>query len=115
MNGMSDESDRIVEVYSAGNAAEAHMVKLALDDAGIESRVVGELLNGVVGEIPVGDVSTPRVWVHEDDAVAARSTIVEWETHRKSDVPGWTCPECEAEVDAGFDTCWKCLYNPHAC
>ena len=109
------EDDKIVEVYSAGNAPDAHMVQQMLENTGIESRIVGELLGGGIGELPLGEVTTPRVWVHADQAAAARAAINEWEAHRKSDTPGWTCPQCDAEVDAGFDICWKCLYNPNAC
>src|SRR5262249_4053182 len=56
-----------VEVYAAGDIAEAQFVRGILADAGIEATVVGEPLGAAVGELPPL-VATPRVWVRADDA-----------------------------------------------
>jgi hypothetical protein len=40
-------------VYQAENVVDAHLVKGALEDAGIPAHVAGEYLTGAMGELPV--------------------------------------------------------------
>ncbi|MGE3313816.1 MAG: DUF2007 domain-containing protein [Planctomycetaceae bacterium] len=81
---MSDQN--LVEVFRARNAVEAHIVKSALEDAGIRARVTGEMLQGVLGEIPTGWATAPQVLVFEDDAARARELIQEQEELRRTSV-----------------------------
>ena len=62
------------EAYSAANAQEAHSIKAMLNEAGIEARVVGELLQNAVGDFSAGAIS-PRVWVRSNDFDRARQII----------------------------------------
>jgi hypothetical protein len=57
---MADESEP-VELYRARGADEAHVIRALLEEAGIPARVDGELLGGIVGEVPFGWVTAPRV------------------------------------------------------
>jgi hypothetical protein len=107
---------RIVEAYAAADAREAHLVRMVLQEAGIEARVVGEAFQAVEGELPstfdVADGRLPRVWVFESDADRARTILAEWKNRRRGDGTvsraSWECPQCGAEVDVDFDLCWKC-------
>ncbi len=101
---------RIVEVYSALNAPEAHLLVSLLLEHQIQGRVVGEALAGGAGELPVGHTSAPRIWVHEEHAEQAKQLIEEWRISKASapESTAWDCPECNSEVDAGFDVCWNC-------
>jgi hypothetical protein len=102
----------IVEVYAAANVAEANLVKAMLADAGIEARVVGDLLNAAAGGVPFGDVVAPRVWVVQEDATRARRSINEWKSMQPERVERemflWKCSTCGEEIEGTLEVCWKC-------
>ncbi|HVJ62115.1 MAG TPA: DUF2007 domain-containing protein [Tahibacter sp.] len=58
-------------VYQAENIVDAHLVKNALDHAGIHAFVAGEYLTGAIGELPV--MGLVAVMVDDADVEAARS------------------------------------------
>src|SRR5207247_1201078 len=66
--GAAMTTGRLVEVYRAKNSPEAHLLKSALEDAGIRAVVEGDLLQGGLGEIPIGWTTSPRIMVAEPDA-----------------------------------------------
>jgi len=106
----------LVEVYAAANIPQAHLVKAALADEGIEAQIVGENLQGAMGELPLGWSSLPRVLVEHSDAARAREIVAGWETVCASDTPSpdkppWTCSACGAEVEGNFDICWNCQHS----
>ncbi len=76
---------RLIEVYRAKDSQQAHVLRTALEDAGIRALVEGELLQGALGGVPVGWSSDPRVLVEETDAVRARRLVEEWESKGASD------------------------------
>src|SRR5689334_5822771 len=105
----------IVEVYAAANTPQAYLVKAALADAGIEAQVVGDMLQGAAGDIPLGLVSAPRIWVTEEHAEAAKQVVAAWEVACAQDRPvvektTWKCPGCGTEVEGDFDVCWNCQH-----
>jgi hypothetical protein len=61
-------------IYRAANPAQAHIINMALSEAGIRAIIEGETLGVVVGEVPPWDAQ-PRIFVPESQAVAARSII----------------------------------------
>lgn len=68
-----------VEVYRAANALQANLLQATLSEAGIRSQVVGEFLQGGLGDLPLGWPTSPRILVGADDEAAARELIVDWE------------------------------------
>jgi hypothetical protein len=70
-------ADRVVEVCSAANPFEAQLLGELLEEHGIRSRVVGDLLGSVAGSLPLGATTAPRIWVREGDAGRAREIIEE--------------------------------------
>ena len=70
-----------IEIYAAADAAEAHLVRMHLEEEGIMARVVGGALE--VGGFPVGS-ATPRVWVQAADEIRARTLIAEWDAHHRA-------------------------------
>jgi hypothetical protein len=70
---------RLVEVYRAKDGPQAHLLKSALEQAGIRALVEGDLLQGAVGELPAGWSSAPRILVQEADAARARALLERWE------------------------------------
>jgi enoyl-CoA hydratase len=75
---MSDA--RLVEVYRAKDSPQAHVLRSALEDAGIHALVEGDLLQGALGELPVGWSTAPRIMVEEHDAPQARALLERWES-----------------------------------
>jgi hypothetical protein len=71
---------RLVEVYRAKDSLQAHLLRSALEAAGIHALVEGDLLQGAVGELPVGWSSAPRIMVEEHDATRARTLLERWES-----------------------------------
>ncbi len=72
---MNDPQPDLIEIYRAQNLSEAHLIRMALEDAGIRVRIEGELLQGLVGSLPLGWNSAPRVMVEESQAAVAREII----------------------------------------
>jgi hypothetical protein len=73
---MSERS--LVEVYRAKHSPQAHLLKSALENAGIRAVIEGDLLQGAVGE-PGEWWAAPRIMVAECDAMKARAIIEQLE------------------------------------
>ena len=69
----------LVEVYRAEDSAHAHLLKSTLEDEGIRAVIEGDLLQGTIGDVPVGWSSAPRLLVESRDAPRAREIISRWE------------------------------------
>ncbi len=64
-------------VFDASSNIEAHLVMHQLQQAGIHAEIVGEFLQGGIGELPAaGNV---RVVVNPPDVKEARQVIADWE------------------------------------
>lgn len=101
----------VVEVYSAGSALEAYALKNALETAGVDARVVGDVLQAAAGDLPLGQPITPRIWVRKDDEQQARAIIEGWREQRSrpgDEATPWHCSACGEEVSGGFEVCWQC-------
>lgn len=71
---MNFADPKLVEVYRARTLPEAYAIRNALEEAGFRVQVEGELLQGVVGEIPAWP-SAPRILVEESQVIPARLMI----------------------------------------
>lgn len=63
-------------VLHALNSLEAHIIKGLLDSEGIASNIVGEYLQGAMGELPANGLI--RVVVNENDYDQATEVINNW-------------------------------------
>jgi hypothetical protein len=72
----------LVEVYLAQDSLQAHFLKNLLDDAGIEAHVVGDVLQGALGELPFVAIA-PSLHVPSSKAERARQLLLEWEQGRR--------------------------------
>jgi hypothetical protein len=93
---------RLVEVYRAQNSPQAHLLRSALEDAGIHALIDGDLLQGAVGQIPAGWASAPRILVEESDAAHARQLLESWERSRPPTVPITGAPKQTVEQQGGY-------------
>ncbi|MEO8670584.1 MAG: DUF2007 domain-containing protein [Tahibacter sp.] len=62
-------------IYHAATIIDAHLVKGALEEAGITAFVAGEYLTGGMGQLPVSDLV--RVMVADHDAETAERIAAE--------------------------------------
>jgi hypothetical protein len=86
--------DDIVRLATAGNPQEAYLWQQALEEEGIQARVVGDMLDAGLGD--VGGIR-PEVWVHRNDADRARALLDEHV--RRPMPPPEANPEPEDEMD----------------
>jgi hypothetical protein len=100
-----------LEVYSAVDVPEAHLVHAVLQDAGIEARIVGEHLQNAVGDLPAVSIA-PRIWVHAENFERAREIIKAWQQEKLEssapDAAKWECSGCGETNEPAFELCWNC-------
>ena len=104
----------LVEVYRAKNSPQAHMLKAALEEAGISAVVEGDLLQGALGEVPLGWTSSPRVLVESADVPKALEIIRQSETARteaRQSHHQVMCLSCGTPLDEDEDTCPECGWS----
>jgi hypothetical protein len=82
--------DRIVDIFSAADSVEAHGLCERLQDEGIFAQVVGDTLSNAAGCLPLGERTTPRIWVRESQANRAREIISEWRLESSRDEDDFT-------------------------
>jgi hypothetical protein len=87
--------DDIVRVGTASNPQEAYLWQQALQEEGIQCRVVGDYLDAGVGDVPG---IRPEVWVHRNDLERARALLAAHE--RPPMPPPEANPEPEEEMDS---------------
>jgi len=80
-------------VYESSFAFQAQIICDLLISAGVPARVDGAYLQGIAGEIPVGN--TVRVRVETARAPEARAILAEWES---ADIPSDEQAAAEAEA-----------------
>ena len=79
---MSDS--KLVEVYRAKDSVQANLLKARLEDAGIQARIEGEMLDALAGAVPFGCPTSPRLLVSEADAPRARNILTEIERETRA-------------------------------
>lgn len=65
------------QVYEPANTPEAHMLVHLLAQSGIAAHILGEALQGAVGELPAGNII--RLMVADKDYERARELLLQWE------------------------------------
>ncbi|HEY8355464.1 MAG TPA: DUF2007 domain-containing protein [Methylophilaceae bacterium] len=63
-------------IYEPANSIEANLIAGLLSQAGIQSHIAGEYLQGGAGELPAFGLM--RIMVADEDADVARKLIEEW-------------------------------------
>ena len=95
---MDDPNDP-VELYRARGADEAHAL-LAHLEAAVAARIDGEFLGGIVGEVPFGWVTAPRLMVPQGRLEVAEAVLADFLAGAASRA---SSPDGEADGDE------KCL------
>ena len=103
----------LVEVYRARNTPAAYLLKGELEEAGIRAVIEGELLQGALGEIPMGWSTSPRILVESRDVPEACEIIRRSEKSSPGPGPknaenGSVCLSCGAPLSEDEETCLEC-------
>ncbi|HEY5314767.1 MAG TPA: DUF2007 domain-containing protein [Pirellulales bacterium] len=108
---------RLVTAAAFNSPVEADLARSQLEEAGIASCLADEATAGNFWVL-VNGVGGVKVQVAEHDLARARevlNSVVEAEDEPASagsdPAPigqGWRCRRCGAEVEPGFEVCWKC-------
>ncbi len=99
----------MLKFYEARDSLEARQVIEALSAHGVEATVLGEYLSGAAGELPA--MSFPWIWLINNSDLDEAQRVLDGFLASQGSLPTagpWICPNCGAEVDAGFDACWQC-------
>jgi len=97
---MADDPNEPIELYRARGADEAHSLRAALDAAGITARVDGEMLSGIVGEVPFGWVTAPRIIVPRGRLETAEAVLADF-LGRRARSPAGPTEEMDACLACG--------------
>lgn len=111
---MTDDEQGFVELYRLRNATQGELFRMALQDAGIRSLVVGDFVQGVIGVIPIGWNTLPRLLVEPERAAEAAALLLplqEQQDSKSGETPSAAndtkCLSCGADMGEA-DVCSKC-------
>ena len=111
---MTASHPEFVEVYRPKNLMQAHAIRMALEDAGINVHIEGEILQSAVGELPLGWDTLPRIVVEESQVTNAREIVERLDANMaaaKSDDDtdeGTRCLACGVVMGETETTCVSC-------
>ena len=111
---MTTSLPEFVEIYRPKNLMQAHAIRMALEDAGVDVRIEGELLQSAVGEIPLGWDTLPRILVDSSQLKTAREIVERSDTHPAAEphgdetVESTRCLACGCEMADTETTCASC-------
>jgi hypothetical protein len=103
---------KLVEAYRAASVLEAQAICCALQEAGVQVQVEGEMLQGGVGVLPTGWITAPRLLVAESQLALARKVLQQAaQERRRADLEKGESTRClacgsdMAEREAQCGTC----------
>lgn len=101
-----------MNVFTANNPPEAHIICELLKSHGIRCEVRGEGIFGLQGEVPFGENSAPYVWLLDRDKENAANEVIQ---QFYSPIQGhpWTCHKCGEINEPQFAVCWQCGSASH--
>ena len=103
----------LIEVYTPTNPAQLTILKQLLADERIETYVVNDGMEGVMGEVPF-DYARPRIWVKTTEALQARAICEAFDKRLQERARGAEtdespfCYHCGETVDLSISICPAC-------
>ena len=101
------------KIYSAANAAEAHLIQGLLQQDSIETILKGEGLSNVWGGLQT-DFNQVEILADEDkhaEAIEIISRYQEILRQPAQDGISWECEGCHSVNPEKFEICWSCQAN----
>lgn len=104
----------MITIYRAANVTDAHLIRQMLEAEGISAFILGEYLQGAIGELPAN--TEVRVQVGDDDYAAARAVVERWESAEveaieddADDAPQYAASSLPARRGVSVSTVIGCL------
>lgn len=98
----------MVRAFSHPDPAIARLVCHAIQNAGIESLVRGDVYGAAMGELPPV-AAWAEVWIADDARLTEATALAHasmTDTPANAAAP-WTCA-CGETLEGSFGTCWQC-------
>ena len=109
---MPIDSLKLVEAYRASHPIQAHALRFALEEAGIQVVIENEALQDGIGDLPSGWSSAPRLMVEESQLADAREIIGRIDNIAEHEPAEAThCLACKAIMAETVTTCPKCGWS----
>lgn len=110
---MTDSNPKLVEVYRNSSLPAAHNMRMELEAEGLQVFMDGELLQGGLGDLPLGWATAVRILVAESHAEIAKSTIERIEARileaaQESPPQGESCLACGHAMKENEIRCPAC-------
>lgn len=98
-------------LHTTSDRTVAHLLRGALESAGVPAIVEGEHLTPLQGEIPAGASAEFHVSIVDEEqfpraSLVLRSWLADQSTGNTSQ--RWICATCRESHEAQFHSCWKC-------
>jgi len=97
----------VIKVFENFDFSRVGQMQSLLESHGIATFIRNQYGSSVMGEVPFVEV-VPQLYVLRERDVARALELLELDVPAEATAGDWVCPECGAEVEANFDTCWKC-------
>lgn len=105
---MVRSDDDLVTIAKYGSPLDAQVSRIALEGQGIRACVTDDETTGWLWYLGTA-LGGAKLQVANRDVELAQDVLANARRHDESPDSGdWICPDCRAEVDAGFDVCWSC-------
>jgi tetratricopeptide (TPR) repeat protein len=111
---MPDGPGDFVEVYRSRGLPEAYAIRTLLEGLGVPVHIDNEMLQGALGDLPVGWVTAPRILVHPHQESIARRILDEFlQRSEPNEAEADRRPRCLAcgMPMGGADTCPICGWS----
>ena len=98
------------KVFSAGSYIEAQLIRVYLEQSGIDVKIVNENSSGVPGSPHWALPVAAELWVLDDGQYNDAAELVKEYFAKqtvKSDVE-WKCQKCHESNPESFEVCWNC-------
>lgn len=101
----------MIKVYENFDFSRVGQMQSLLESHGISTFIRNQYGSSVMGEVPFVEV-VPQLFVLRDGDAGRARDILENESPPLEVVADWTCPDCGAEVEGQFGSCWNCGASP---
>jgi hypothetical protein len=100
-------ADELAVIYTAANAVQAHLLRNALAEVGIQAQVTNDVLQAAGGDLPLGWTIAPRVLVPREQEAEARRLAVQYDSSL-SENREQTAAEVDDRFTVSMPTCPSC-------
>lgn len=100
-----------MNIFTAQNPPEAHLMLQLLRMEGVRCEIRNEALFSLQGELPVGEDSSPHIWLLDQTQKIFAQSIVSDYLKQRDNTAGfedWRCEHCGETNEGQFAACWQC-------